>query len=72
MPTMQAGSVMARIWVRPRLNGATSVRVSIAAIAAETGEAANATPDCTTLTVIGRDGRIPLRYETSWITGISG
>ena len=45
--------------------GATSVRVSIAAIAAETGEAARATPDCTTLTVIGRDGRIPLRYDTS-------
>ena len=33
----------------------------MAAMAAETGEAASATPDCTTLTVIGLDGRIPLR-----------
>src|SRR6478735_2058088 len=61
MPTMQAGRVIARIWVRPKLYGATSVRVSMAAIAADTGEAASATPDCTTLTDIGRDGRMPLR-----------
>ena len=65
MPTRQAGSVMARISIRPRLYGPTSVNVSIAAIAAETGEAASATPDCTTLTVMGREGRIPLRYDTS-------
>ena len=43
MPTRHAGRVMARIWVSPRLYGATSVRVSMAAIAAETGEAASAT-----------------------------
>ena len=59
MPTRHDGIVMARISVRPRLYGATSVRVSIAAIAAETGEAASAMPDCTTVTVSGRDGRIP-------------
>ena len=65
MPTMHEGTVTARIWVSPKLYSSVSVRVSIAAIAAETGDAASATPDCTTLTVMGRDGRIPLRYDTS-------
>ena len=59
IPITHEGIVMARISVRPRLYGATSVRVSIAAIAAETGEAARAIPDCTTVTVSGREGRIP-------------
>ena len=59
MPTTQAGKVMARICPSPRLYGATSVRVSIAAMAAETGDAASAMPDCTTVTVNGREGRIP-------------
>ena len=61
MPITHAGTVMARIWVSPRSYGATSVSVSIAAIAAETGEAASAIPDCTTVTVSGRDGRMWLR-----------
>ena len=59
MPITQDGMVIARISVSPRLYGATSVRVSIAAMAAETGDAARAIPDCTTVTVNGRDGRIP-------------
>ena len=59
IPIRHAGIVMDRISVRPRLYGATSVRVSIAAIAAETGEAASAMPDCTTVTVRGREGRMP-------------
>lgn len=58
MPITHAGIVIARIWVSPRLYGSTSVNVSIAAIAAETGEAASAMPDCTTVTVSGRDGRM--------------
>ena len=61
MPTRHAGIVTARIWVRPKLYGSVSVSVSMAAIAADTGDAASATPDCTTVTDMGRDGRIPLR-----------
>ena len=58
MPMTHAGNVIARIWPSPRSYGATSVRVSIAAMAAETGEAASAMPDCTTVVVSGRDGRM--------------
>src|SRR5918993_404122 len=65
MPTMQAGRVMARIWVSPKLYSLVSVSVNIAAMAADTGEAARATPDWTTVTDSGREGRMPLRYDTS-------
>ena len=65
MPITQDGIVMARIWVSPRLYGATSVRVNMAAIAADTGDAARAMPDCTTVTDKGREGRMPFLYDTS-------
>ena len=61
MPTRHAGNVTARIWVSPKPYSSVSVRVSMAAIAADTGDAARATPDCTTVTDIGRSGLMPLR-----------
>jgi hypothetical protein len=61
MPTTAAGIVIARIFGRPKSYGATSVSVSIAAIAADTGDAASAIPDWTTVTVRGRDGRMLFR-----------
>ncbi len=45
IPTTTAGMVIDRISMRSKLYGATSVSVNIAAIAAETGDAANAIPD---------------------------
>jgi hypothetical protein len=37
----------------------------MAAMAAETGDAASAMPDCTTVNVSGRAGRMWFLYETS-------
>jgi hypothetical protein len=37
----------------------------MAAIAADTGDAARAIPDCTTVSVSGRAGRMWFLYETS-------
>jgi hypothetical protein len=37
----------------------------MAAIAADTGEAAKATPACTTVMDMGREGRMPFLYDTS-------
>src|SRR5690606_35178305 len=53
-------------------HGATSVSVTMAAMAAETGLQASATPVATTESDSGREGRMPLRYDRSWITGSSG
>ena len=59
IPMTPAGNVIDRIWARSKLYGSTAVRVTIAAIAAETGDAASDMPDCTTVTVSGREGRMP-------------
>ena len=48
-----------------KLYGSTSVRVIIAAIAAETGLQARAMPETTTVIDSGRSGRILAWYETS-------
>ena len=59
IPMRQAGTVMARICVSPSPYSSVSVRVTMAAMAADTGDAARAMPDCTTVSDIGLDGRMP-------------
>ena len=57
-------TVTARIWVSPKLY--SSVRSGEHRChRCRGGEVASATQDCTTLTVMGRDGSISLRYDTS-------
>ncbi len=57
MPMSAAGIVTDSTWTMLKLYGATSVRVIIAAMAAETGLQAKAMPDATTVNDNGREGR---------------
>ena len=57
MPMSAAGIVTDSTWTMLKLYGATSVRVIIAAMAAETGLQARAMPDATTVSDSGREGR---------------
>ena len=61
MPTIAAGIVTFRMSTSSKFQGAVSVRVTMAAIAAETGLQASATPVATTDSESGREGRTPLR-----------
>ena len=58
MPMTHAGMVMARIWVSPRLYGRDVGQGQHRGHGGGDGEAARAMPDCTTVTVSGRDGRM--------------
>ena len=65
MPITAAGIVTESTSTIEKLYGSTSVRVIIAAIAADTGLQASAMPETTTVIDSGRSGRILARYDTS-------
>ena len=65
IPTIAAGMVIDSTLTMSKLYGSTSVRVIIAAMAAETGLQARAMPETTTVIDNGRSGRILAWYETS-------
>ena len=56
----------------PSLIPAGSKRAIIAAVAAETGEAVIACWEAMVETAMGRSGRMPFSWATSWMTGRSG